>query len=364
MCIALGSNTQVDIFELQTPPVVAGNTYNVHTIGYQNYEGYGNQYSSSFAIEFADSLSYNYYSGLYMNGGNFTYNLSPSGSVPGKIKSSLRMRENNDIHGTTKTELWGTYLELNAIGSGTIDLGSNTFSKSINIGSMNTNAGIPVAISISGSTESTGSWGHYGDFSSSRDALSTNEQVDLFTLASAQSNGNNYDIAYFGYQSYPSYGNSYEDIFAIEYADSVSYNYSNGFYINGGNTNLNLTVSGSPSISSTMRMRDNGDGTATTTIFGGTVDVSAIGNGTLKLGDNGFTSQINLGGSGTSTTISGSISHLGDYTISGKVEQTFGAPATNNQIDLLTITGSTDNDSRAYNVFTVGIQDYPSYGAT
>jgi len=68
--------------------------------------------------------------------------------------------------------------------------------------------------------------------------------------------------------------------------------------------------------------------------------------------------------SGSTTTISSSVSQEGDYTINGKVLSTFGAPGNNSQIDLLTITGSTDNDGRTYDVFTAGIQDWPSYGAS
>lgn len=361
--VSLGDNTQVDLFQLQDPAVTSGSTYNVHSVGYQNYPSYGVAYEDAFAIEYADSNSFNHYSGLYMNGGNFTLNLSPSGSAIGKIKGSLRIRENFDGEGGATTELWGAILKLDAIGSGNLDIGTNTFTHNINIGTNNTSAQTPIQIDIAGTTQFTGSTSFTGSFGVDLDDLGNNSQTDLFKIANAESNGNSYTIITNGYQNYPGFGSQYEDTYAVEFADSSGFNYSNGLYLNGGNTTMNLTVSGSPSVSATMRMRDNGDGTANTTIFGSEVDVSAIGGGTLKLGDNGNTNTINIGNN-SSITISGSISQKGDSVIDGKVTQTFGAPANNTQIDLVTITGSTDNDGRTYDIFTAGVQDYPSFGAS
>ncbi len=55
----------------------------------------------------------------------------------------------------------------------------------------------------------------------------------------------------------------------------------------------------------------------------------------------------------------------GDKTHAGSIKQTFAAPATDTQVDLIEVTGATAGNTNApYNNFTVAIQDYPGFGNT
>jgi hypothetical protein len=57
----------------------------------------------------------------------------------------------------------------------------------------------------------------------------------------------------------------------------------------------------------------------------------------------------------------GSNTFNGDQTVNGIVSQTFGAPDTNTQKNLITVTGSVI-DGKEYNYINVTMQDYPSFG--
>lgn len=298
--IALADNTQQNFFTL-TDANQSGKPFAIANVGYQDYPSYGQYYEDIFAIEQADSVSFNYYNAIYSNGLGTTLNLQPSGSS----LATIRLRD------------------VGASSEATIT--ANTITTS----GTHTHTGDSV---ISGSL----TVGNGGRFSNAI-ALADNTQQDFFSLTDANQSGKAFNIATIGYQDYPSYGQYYEDIFAIEQADSAGYNYYNGLYINGISTTMNLQPSGSSL--ATIRLRD----------------VGAASEATI-----------------TANTIAtnGALTHTGQLIISGATEATDtikftnASPGNNAQDDYVTITGATDSTSRNYDVFTVGVQNYPGFGAS
>jgi hypothetical protein len=96
-----------------------------------------------------------------------------------------------------------------------------------------------------------------------------------------------------------------------------------------------------------------------------TVTGSAIISGSLQV-TGGITGDL-TGNASTATSASHALNAdnltPGSKTLAGSIKQTFAAPGTDTQIDLFEITGATGGPTNTpYNVFSIGIQDYPGYG--
>ena len=170
------------------------------------------------------------------------------------------------------------------------------------------------------------------------DAPTTNQEKAFVNISSAAISGKNYGRVFYGIADYPSAGQNYEDYFAIEYYDGLSYNFGSEFDINGKQTQLYTKASGSGQ-ESYIRTIDNYNGTSQVTINSG--------------------NKIVLNGSIEST---GNNSFNGNQIVTGSVQQTFDAPAQNNEVGFVNINNASIS-GKNYNRTFWGIADYSGVGA-
>jgi len=247
-----GDNEQTDLITL-SGATVTGTPFNVATFGVQDYGG--DAFQDIFAMEFADSYSYNYYNSFYLNGKATTFNLSLSGSGGG-VGGTFRMRPNTDDATKVDTSIWGNKLYL----------ASNTEKSTIFS---------PSGVDISGSVSVSGS------VTQNFPSPIQNEENAFVNVSGTSISGIPYNRVYFGIADYSQFGAAFEDYFSIEYYDSLSYNYGSELDVNGKQIQLITLASGSGQ-TSYVRTTDNYDGTSQVSI--GSPNKIAI-NGKVELSD-------------------------------------------------------------------------------
>lgn len=233
---APGNNQQIDNITV-SGVTIGGTSYNLATLGYQNY---GGAFENVFVAEQADSVNFNYYGSMATNGKGWSYNISPSGS--GGTISSIRLRETDNAQ--TKITAFANEVELSAL---TGDL---------------------LLKSLSGSVQITGSVDVLGSTTSTFDAPAQNVEIPFVNVNGATIGGRVYNRVYFGIADYSQFGPAFEDYFGIEYYDSFSYNYGSELNVNGRQIQLTTLASGSGQ-TSYVRTTDNYDGTSQVSIGSG-----------------------------------------------------------------------------------------------
>lgn len=297
--IALADNTQQDFFGL-TDVNISGKPFQIASVGYQDYPSYGQYFEDIFAIEQADSVAFNYYNGLYINGVGTSLNLQPSGST----LSTIRLR---DVGASSEATISANTISTNGSLTHT---GDQVISGSVTIGN--------------------------GGRLSNPMSLGDNTQQDIFSITDANVNGKPFQVATVGFQDYPSYGPFFEDVWAMEFADSFSFNYYNGLYVNGVGTTMNLQPSGSTL--STIRLRDAGASSQAT--------ITA--------------NEVNINATSTPLTITGTTVISGSTTTTDFIQQNYSAPGNNAQIDNIKVSGLTSKYGYNIDATNYGFQHYDS----
>lgn len=121
---------------------------------------------------------------------------------------------------------------------------------------------------ITGSLLLNGNTTQVGHTTQNFTAPGTNGEKAFANVSGASIAGKSYGRTFFGIADYPSFGNQFEDYFAIEYYDGFGYNFGSEFDINGKQTNLSTAASGSGQ-TSYVRTTDNYDGTSQVSISSG-----------------------------------------------------------------------------------------------
>ncbi len=154
--------------------------------------------------------------------------------------------------------------------------------------------------------------GSNGFLEQSFDAPGTNQEKALFNVIGADINGQAYNRVFYGMADYPSFGNNYKDYFALEYYDSIGYNFGSEFSLNGVGSRILTAPSGvSTSNMARFQTNDDGDGTSTAQIRGNSIRIGA---------DSATNTQLVIGNGGMSTSMTGTNNFFGRTVISSSLE--------------------------------------------
>jgi hypothetical protein len=100
-----------------------------------------------------------------------------------------------------------------------------------------------------------------------------NQQIDNITVSGVTIGGTPYNVATVGYQNY---GGAFENVFSIDQADSVNFNYYASMFTNGKGWTYNLVPSGSGGTVSSIRLRETDNAETRLTGFANEVELSAV----------------------------------------------------------------------------------------
>jgi hypothetical protein len=128
-----------------------------------------------------------------------------------------------------------------------------------------------------------------------------NQQIDNITVSGVTIGGTPYNVATVGYQNY---GGAFENVFSIDQADSVNFNYYASMFTNGKGWTYNLVPSGSGGTVSSIRLRETGGAQTRITAFADEVELNA------------FTTNLILK-SANSVQITGSVEVQNDFIVNG-----------------------------------------------
>lgn len=118
-----------------------------------------------------------------------------------------------------------------------------------------------------------GDGNQFGLTSLNFDAPTTNQSKALYNIASASIGSLDYNRVFFGMADFPSFGNLYEDYFALEYYDSTGYNYGSELAVNGVAAGFLQVPSGSGAAGrSEIRLKDNLNSSGRMDILSDTID--------------------------------------------------------------------------------------------
>ena len=161
-----------------------------------------------------------------------------------------------------------------------IDTGSLTTTSSFNAYTAS-NDNVIATLATTGSNTFQGNQTINGSAVQNFTAPAQNNEVAFANVTGASIGGRAYDRVFYGMADYSQFGPAFEDYFAIEYYDSLSYNYGSELDVNGKQIQLITLASGSGQ-TSYVRTTDNYDGTSQVSI--GSPNKIAI-NGKVELSD-------------------------------------------------------------------------------
>lgn len=126
-------------------------------------------------------------------------------------------------------------------------------------------------------------------------APGTNVEKAFINITGAEVTSTPYNRVFFGMADYPSFGTTYEDYFAIEYYNSLSYTYGSEFNLNGRITQLKVIPSGSGAANQGFfKITDNYNGTTSTEVRGTYINVGTNTNTQFTtIGNNSNTTNLN-----------------------------------------------------------------------
>ena len=195
------------------------------------------------------------------------------------------------------------------------------------------------------------------------DAPGTNAEKAFFNVSGASINSTAYNRVFYGMADYPSFGDLYEDYFAVEYYDGGGYNYGSEFSINGLGSRL-ITVPNGGGAANQARFQTNDDGDNTST--------AEIRGNTISIGPNSQSSTITIGRNGTGTTnLKGATEFSGDNvtvsspsTFQNGYDATFdGGVIINNGIIISSSLDVASGNTSTFNG-TVNVNDVATFNST
>ena len=110
-------------------------------------------------------------------------------------------------------------------------------------------------------------------------APATDTQRDFVTVTGASVGSNTYNYVNQGFINYPSFGEGYQNTFAIEYYDSLSYIYGSEFLVNGKRVGGTILASNGLGAAS-FRIQELSDGTTFGNMYADDIQLGEFANGT------------------------------------------------------------------------------------
>lgn len=348
------------IYYIQPLNTLVTNTSGSHT-GSVNGDLFGTASYATFAVSASYAANAGDWTGNYIGNAKITGSLNVTGDIIGNGETYIKraLFDTNPFNGSKGNQLGATrlgdtnnyfYTTLYDSAYGftsqslvelRMDTGSGLFSTKISAKSGNTEARVQVFnnngsrnilldsdlniisgsvllddaltvkdnVTITGSLLQLGNTTHNGNTTQTGyttqnfTAPGTNQEIAFVNVSGAQVNGKNYGRVFYGIADYPSFGNQYEDYFAIEYYDGFGYNFGSEFNVNGQSSRIQTVPSGSGfGARAAVETVDNYNGTSNANVYGNFINIGGI---------QGNTNNINVGNTNSFTTFSGTNNFTG-----------------------------------------------------
>jgi hypothetical protein len=165
-------------------------------------------------------------------------------------------------------------------------------------------------------------------------APNSNEQIDTVSVTGVTIGGTPYPYANLTFQNF---GGAFENVFAIEQADSVNFNYYGTMFTNGKGWSYNLSPSGSGGTVSSIRLREIGGAQTQIDLFASKTNITSINDDLLLRATN---ANIEIKADNGSIIVTGSVDVSGSVQVSQVLQLTGLDPLPGGGTGQLAVSGS------------------------